>query len=78
MQGHLDQSYHLFAFLKKKHNSVMVFDTTDPDVGDAQFAKEDWNNIVYGPALSTRGNLARARTRGAGSPQTVEHCYFPH
>ena len=30
--------------------------------------------ILYvGPALSTRGNLARARARGAGSPQTVEH-----
>ena len=30
-----------------------------------------------GPALSTRGNLARARARGAGSPRTVEHRYFP-
>ena len=32
---------------------------------------------VFGPALSTRGNLARARARGAGSPQTVEQCYLP-
>ena len=30
-----------------------------------------------GPALSTRGNLARARARGAGSPRTVEHRYLP-
>ena len=31
----------------------------------------------FGPALSTRGNLARARARGAGSPWTVEHRYLP-
>ena len=35
------------------------------------------NNNIYsfGPALSTRGNLALAR--GVGSPRTVEHCYLP-
>ena len=47
-QGHLDQLYHVLAWLKKKHNSEMVFDTAETDVGDAQFAKEDWNNTVYG------------------------------
>ena len=30
-----------------------------------------------GPALSTRGNLAHARARGAGSPRTVKHRYLP-
>ena len=33
---------------------------------------------LSGPALSTRGNLALARARGAGSPRTVKHCYLPH
>ena len=33
--------------------------------------------VIFGPALSTRGNLARTRARGAGSPRTVEHCYLP-
>ena len=31
----------------------------------------------YGPALSTCGNLALARARGAGTPRTVEHRYLP-
>ena len=34
--------------------------------------------IWIGPALSTRGNLAHYRDRGAGSPRTVEHRYFPY
>ena len=32
---------------------------------------------LIGPALSTRGNLAHARARGAGPPRTVEHRYLP-
>ena len=38
-QGHLNQLYHVFAFLKKKHNSKMEFGPTEPNVGDDQFAK---------------------------------------
>ena len=33
--------------------------------------------LVFGPALHTRGNLARTRARGAGSPRTVKHRYLP-
>ena len=47
-QGKLDQLYHVSEFLKKKHNYIMVFDHTDPDVGDAQCVKEYWNDTVYG------------------------------
>ena len=47
-QGHLDQFYHVFAFLKKKNNSEMMFDPNDTDVGDYQFSKEEWNDTVYG------------------------------
>ena len=32
---------------------------------------------ILGSALSTRGNLARARARGAGSPRTIKHRYLP-
>ena len=40
-QGNIDQLYHEFAFLKKKHNSEMVFDPNDSDVDDAHLSKED-------------------------------------
>ena len=36
-QGHLYQSYHVFGIFKKNHNSEMMFDPTEPDVGDSQF-----------------------------------------
>ena len=35
------------------------------------------NMFYYGPALSTRSNLACACARGAGSPRTVKHRYLP-
>ena len=47
-QGQLDKLYHVFAFLKKKHGSKIVFDPNEPNFGDDQFVKEDWNDKVYG------------------------------
>ena len=47
-QGHLEQLYHMFAYLKTKHNSSMVFDPTEPDVDESQFEKENWSVTVYG------------------------------
>ena len=47
-QGHLDQLFHIFAYLKSKHNSQMVFDPSYPDINTASFPEEDWTNTVYG------------------------------
>ena len=47
-QGHLDPLYHVSAFLKKKDNYEMAFGPTDPNFCDDQFAREDWNDTVYG------------------------------
>jgi len=47
-QGHLEQLYHMFAYLKLKHNSSMVFDPTEPDIDESQFTREDWSATVYG------------------------------
>ena len=30
------------------HNSEMVFDPTEPDIGEASFEKKDWCHSVYG------------------------------
>ena len=49
-EGHLDQIFHIFAYLKIKHNAVMVFDPTDPDIDPADFPKENWNHTVYSEA----------------------------
>ena len=47
-QGHLNQLYHMFAFLKIKHNGVLVLDPTVPDINESAFPKEDWSAAAYG------------------------------
>ena len=46
--GHLKTVYYMFAFLKSKHNGVMVFDPTEPDIDKTQFPTEDWSASAYG------------------------------
>ena len=46
--GHLDALYHIFAYLKIKHNAEMVFDPSEPNIDMTQFVKEDWTHTVYG------------------------------
>ena len=46
-KGHLEQVYHIFAYLKKYHNAEMVFDPSDPGVEYALFPKQDWSNTEF-------------------------------
>ena len=46
-EGHLQQLYHIFAFLKGQHNARMVFDPSYPDVNEEAFPKQDWSKF-YG------------------------------
>ena len=52
-EGHLQQLFHIFAFLKIKHNSEMVFDPTPPDIDEGQFERKDWSHTVYGDSKDT-------------------------
>ena len=45
---HLSQVLHIFRYLKKHHNSDMVFDPTDPDIDSLQFERQYWDHCVYG------------------------------
>ena len=47
-EGHLLAIFQMFAFLKARHNGVMVFDPTEPVIDDSQFAREDWSATRYG------------------------------
>ena len=46
-EGHLDEVYHIFAYLKIKHNAEMVFDPSDPDIDPSLFPPQDWSDTVY-------------------------------
>ena len=46
-EGHLEQAFHMFAYLKNKHNAEMVLDPSVPNVDDSQFPKHDWSHTPY-------------------------------
>ena len=45
--GHLEAMLHVFAYLKNRHNSTMVFDPTYPDIDESSFITGNWNEF-YG------------------------------
>ena len=47
-RGHLDEVFHIFAYLKKKHNSEMVYDPTEVGIDRAAFPREDWSYSICG------------------------------
>jgi hypothetical protein len=46
-EGHLDDVYHLFAYLSLHHNARLVFDPTYPNVDMRAFIKTNWRPM-YG------------------------------
>ena len=48
-EGHLETVFHLFGYLKRKHNSRMVFDPSYPEIDMSTFKECDWK-AFYGNA----------------------------
>ena len=42
-EGHFDQVFHVFAYLKTHETSTMVFDDTEPEFDDCRFKECDWS-----------------------------------
>jgi hypothetical protein len=49
-EGHLEQVYHMFAYLKKYHNLEIVFDPSDPVIDESNFEHQDWTSSEFGHA----------------------------
>ncbi len=47
-EGHLEALFHIFAYLKKYHNSEMVYDPTIPVIDAAAFPMLDWTLSAMG------------------------------
>ena len=47
-EGHLKEVLHIFAYLKKHHNSEMVFDPTPVEFDRNLFEKQEWSYSQYG------------------------------
>ena len=41
-EGHLDELFHIFAYLKCKHRARVVFDPTYPSINNDAFSRHDW------------------------------------
>ena len=46
--GHLEQLYHMFAYLKRCHNTELVFNPSDRSFNEGQFEEFDWSSSEYG------------------------------
>ena len=46
--GHLEQLFHIFAYLKKYHNTELVFDSSDRPLDVGSFKVHDWSASEYG------------------------------
>ena len=47
-EGHMEQVLHIFAHLKKYHNTEVVYDPSDPVIDEAQFEAKDWASSEFG------------------------------
>ena len=47
-EGHLEQVLHIFAYLKKYHNTELVYDPSDPVVDENNFKRRDWASSEFG------------------------------
>ena len=47
-EGHLQNVLQIFAYLKKCHNTEMVFDPSDPVIDESSFEVKDWTSSEFG------------------------------
>ena len=47
-EGHLEQLFHMFAYLKKYHNAELVYDPTVPEFDMDLFKEMDWASSEFG------------------------------
>jgi hypothetical protein len=47
-EGHLYQLFQCFAYLKKYHNTEMVYDPSDPVIDESEFEFKDWTSSEFG------------------------------
>jgi hypothetical protein len=60
-EGHLQQVFHLFGYLKGKDRSVLVFDDTYPNFDERRFKKCDWAEFYPDAAEAIPHNAPEPR-----------------
>jgi hypothetical protein len=82
-EGHLEQVFHIFAHLKKCHNTEVVYDPIDPVIDEAQSDAKDWASSEFGhldgakelppnmPEPRVQGFVIRAKVDGDHASDSV-------
>jgi hypothetical protein len=60
-EGHLNQAFHMFAYLKQYGRSRLVFDDTCPEVADTRFHECDWTEFYPDAAEVIPPDMPEAR-----------------
>jgi hypothetical protein len=60
-EGHLDQLFHVFAYLKKYNRSSLVFDWTEPTLDESKFKDCDWKEYYPGAKEAIPPNMPKPR-----------------
>eukprot|EP00957_Ditylum_brightwellii_P148008 11269568-Ditylum_brightwellii.AAC.1 len=47
-EGHLGKLFYIFAYLKKFHNTEIVYDLSDPCIESGNFEQKDWTSSEFG------------------------------
>ena len=47
-EGHLQELFQIFGYLKKFRNTKMVFDPSDPTIDVSSFELKDWTSSEFG------------------------------
>ena len=47
-EGHFEQVLQVFSYLRKYHNTELVYDHSDPVIDEDQFQKRDWTPELRG------------------------------
>ena len=47
-KGHLDQVLQIFGYLRKYHNTELVYDPSEPEIQLSKFERRDWTGSEFG------------------------------
>ena len=69
-EGHLQQVYHMFGYLKAKPKKTIAFDPAHPNIDESRFLQCDWQDFHRGAKESIPGDMPEPR----GNVVTT-HCF---
>ena len=71
-EGHLDQVYHIFGYLKKRKKLKLLFDCGDPKISEGRFKRYDWQDFYRDAKEAIPPNMPEARGRSVSSSCFVD------